>query len=308
MNETTTLLKSSKREAKPKYYFPILEVLLLLVAIFWGTSYGLTKQALIYTSVMIFIAIRFSVTCFFLLPVALKDIKAKRSKDWRVGLPTGAILAAIFFFEVTGLFQTSASKAAFLISLSVIFTFLVEMSMSKRVISQRMFILTVSSVVGVFLLTSSHGFEWELNRGDYFILLAALLRAFMVTMTKRLTEGKQVSNATLTCIQSFVVAVSAISLVVFDVGFNVHFPINIEFWFIMVYLVLCCTLFAFFVQNYAVRKLSPTKVSLLMGSEPMFGALFAVIWLNESLSIIQVIGGCVIFVSVMMASVYKRTY
>ena len=66
------------------------------------------------------------------------------------------------------------------------------------------------------------------------------------------------------------------------------------FWIGTLYLVMFCTLFAFFVQNYAVRNTSPTRVSLLMGTEPVFGALFAVIWLGESASTSVWIGGALI--------------
>ncbi|MGL5372341.1 MAG: EamA family transporter, partial [Plesiomonas shigelloides] len=62
--------------------------------------------------------------------------------------------------------------------------------------------------------------------------------------------------------------------------------------------VVFCTLFAFAVQNYAVRKTSPTKVAIIMGSEPLFGAIFAFIWLQESLNYIQVFGAALILISV----------
>ncbi len=43
------------------------ELLLLLVAIFWGTSYGLTKNALLFSSVLMFITIRFKTSTLQLL-------------------------------------------------------------------------------------------------------------------------------------------------------------------------------------------------------------------------------------------------
>jgi drug/metabolite transporter (DMT)-like permease len=52
-----------------------------------------------------------------------------------------------------------------------------------------------------------------------------------------------------------------------------------------------CTIFAFFVQNYAVRRTSATQVNLLMGMEPVFGALFAALWLGESLPPALWLGG-----------------
>lgn len=307
MNDMAVKKQTLNKGGRRHFSFPTLEILLLLVAIFWGTSYGLTKQALVYTSVMMFIALRFSITFLSLLPIAVRDAQIGRSKDWKVALPTGIILATIFLFEVAGVFNTSASKAAFLISLSVIFTALLEMCMNKKLISKTLFMLIISSVIGVFLLTSSNSVEMELNRGDYFILVAAMLRSVMVITTKKITQGKQISNITLTCVQSFVVAASAICVMIFSDNMAFSIPMSSEFWSIIIYMVLCCTLFAFFVQNHAVRQLSLTKVSLLMGSEPLFGAIFAVIWLNESLSMIQILGGGIIFISVMVASMSKKS-
>lgn len=283
------------------------ELLLLMVAIVWGTSYGLTKSAIAFTSISLFIAIRFGLTFLLLLPLVIKDFKQGKSRDWKVAFPTGAILALIFFFEVYGVSQTTASNAAFLISLNVIFTALVDSLLSKNKPSQSLMLLSVLSTVGVLLLTYHNDLGISLNSGDLCILAAAALRALMVTMTKKLTDKKQITNTALTCIQALVVAVSAYlvgSLVAQEPVANI--PLNREFWLITIFLVMFCTLFAFYAQNYAVRKISPTKASLLMGSEPLFGALFSMLWLNESLTNIQWLGAAILLLSVLLASVNKH--
>ncbi|MEZ8099267.1 DMT family transporter [Vibrio bivalvicida] len=288
---------------KGSFKFPLTESLLLLVAVFWGTSYGLTKSALVYTSVLVFISIRFSITFLCMLPVVIRDFRRGLNKDWKIAIPTGFILSAIFFCEVFGVSQTSASNAAFLISLSVILTAFAELIINKKRVSNTLWGLTFCSVVGVLLLTSDQGIELSLNTGDYFILGAALLRALMVTMTKRFTEGKEITTTTLTSLQSLVVAsVAIIAATTYLPVSEFVIPTSTEFWIILAYLVLFCTLFAFYVQNYAVRRTSPTRVSLLMGSEPLFGAMFAMVWLQESLSMIQVMGGALILFSVIVTS------
>jgi drug/metabolite transporter (DMT)-like permease len=52
--------------------------------------------------------------------------------------------------------------------------------------------------------------------------------------------------------------------------------------------------FAFFAQNWALKHSAPSRVALLTSSEPAFGALFAVLWLNESLSAAGWLGGALI--------------
>lgn len=283
------------------------ELLLLLVAIVWGMSYGLTKSAIAYTSIAVFIAIRFGLTFLLLLPLAMQDITKGNSKDWAVSVPTGAVLALIFFFEVYGVSQTTASNAAFLISLNVIFTALVDTVISKRKPDNKLIGLTLVSTIGVMLLTYSHGLHITFNQGDISILIAAFLRAIMVTMTKRLTHKKQITNSTLTCVQALVVAVCAYSVAATLSGsYSISLPIETDFWLMTAFLVLFCTLFAFYAQNYSVRKISPTRASLLMGSEPLFGALFSILWLGESFTLIQWAGAAILLTAIAKASTSKQ--
>nr|WP_319552246.1 DMT family transporter [uncultured Vibrio sp.] len=286
--------------------FSIPELLLLLVAIFWGTSYGLTKSAITYTSVSIFIAIRFGWTFVLLLPLMIRDFDRGKNRDWPVALPTGFILAAIFFFEVYGVSQTTASNAAFLISLNVIFTLLLETLIGRRKPNRALIWLCLFSTAGVVMLTNSQGIHITFNQGDIYILCAAALRAVMVIMTKKLTHGKHITNTTLTCVQSLIVTVSACLVsVVSHEPTQPLFPQALEFWLTTSFLVLFCTLFAFYVQNYSVRKISPTKASLLMGSEPLFGAMFSLLWLNEVLTSVQWLGAVILLITVLSASLSK---
>ncbi|MCA0934177.1 DMT family transporter [Vibrio alginolyticus] len=282
------------------------ELLLLLVAIVWGASYGLTKSAIAYTTVSVFLTIRFGWTFLLLIPVMIRDFRANKNRDWPVALPTGLILSAIFFFEVYGVSQTTASNAAFLISLNVIFTLVLETLVGRRKPNRELIRLSLFSTIGVLLLTYNQNFSIALNLGDICILCAAALRAVMVITTKNLTHGKEISNTTLTCIQSLVVALNAflISIVISEPS-QLSLPQSKDFWLITSFLVLFCTLFAFYAQNYAVRKMSPTKASLLMGSEPLFGAIFSILWLNEALTSVQWLGAVILLIAVLSASVSK---
>eukprot|EP01032_Pedospumella_encystans_P037647 gene37646-42638_t len=102
------------------------ELMLLLVAAVWGGSYAVAKQATLQLPVLEFIALRFGLTFLVLLP-ALRPLVGPQ---WRQGLAVGGLLGAnllaIFVCETFGVSLTSASNAAFLISLCVAFTPLAE--------------------------------------------------------------------------------------------------------------------------------------------------------------------------------------
>ena len=71
---------------------PVAEISLLLTAFFWGTSYGITKEALVYTSVLAFIVIRFGLTSLLLMPFYWREIVGggcvvtNTEKHWLDGL------------------------------------------------------------------------------------------------------------------------------------------------------------------------------------------------------------------------------
>lgn len=299
---------------KPTFFLslPIPELLLLLTAIFWGTSYGVTKDALLYSSVLAFIVIRFGLTSLILLPNFWRDHKKGLTKDWKYALPTGVILACIFMAEIYGIFHTTASKAAFLISLCILITPILEAICARQWPTKSTLGFALLSLVGVFLLTQNvstqNGSSWiTLNVGDYLILLAAFLRACMVVATKLLLNGKRLSSLNTTSIQANVVTV--VALVVFlmsDGSVTELLPINTAFWGAAFYLVIFCTVFALFAQNYAVKHTTPSRVALLTGSEPAFGALFAFYWLGESFTVIQIIGGVCILFTTFTSSMLKN--
>lgn len=282
-----------ERELSVNQYLP--SVMLLFIAIFWGTSYGVAKEALLFTSVLVFLVIRFVMTTLVLLPIV---IYRKNIAHWKSVIPTGVVLFLIFVCETYGIKNTTASNAAFLISLFVVFTPFVEWLVNKNKPTNKLLFLSIISVIGVFLLTNINAHQININKGDILMLMAALLRGVMVVFTKKVMVDKDVDPVMVTSVQSSVVSIFSIILLLSIHGFEwVNLiPLDLSFWLLAIYLVLFCTVFAFYAQNYSVKKMSPTKVSILMGSEPIFGALFAFLWLSESFTLVQVIGASLIFI------------
>ena len=247
-----------------------------------------------------FLALSFGLTFVRLLLPALKPLF---NGQGRQGLRVlGANLLAVFVCESFGVFLTTASNAAFLISLCVAVTPLVEWWMFGQRPASRLFWVAGLSVLGAALWSLTATTEAAVGWGDALMLLAAVLRAVMVCLTRRLTrqddgpsQPAPLPALTLMALQASVVALGAAALAA--AGHILHgqlwpaLPTQAAFWWLMAFLVLFCTVFAFFAQNYATARTSPNRVSLLMGSEPVFGALFAVYWLGEVVSGWSWLGG-----------------
>lgn len=277
------------------------DLLLVAVALIWGTSYGVVKGALLIYPVLGLLALRFGLT-FVLLSPALGALRRVRWRD-RFGMfGVGLLLLGIFLAETFGVSLTQASNAAFLISLCVVLTPLVEWAWLRRLPRPVEWAAAGLSLFGAFLLTGGH---FAASPGDLLIVLAALLRALASCASKRVMAAGSVPPLTLTAVQAAVVSLgcAALALTVAPAQWQ---PLpswqgHGMFWGSVIYLVAGCTLFAFFVQNYAVSRSSPTRVALLMGSEPVFGALFACMWLGERLSLPAWIGGMLIVAASLLA-------
>lgn len=261
------------------------ELMLLMVAAVWGGSYAVTKQITLQVTVLNFLALRFGLTTILLLP----SLRPVFTREWQkalvVGGFLGSILFAIFLCETFGVSLTTATNAAFLISLCLAFTPIAELIFLGVKPSLRVVLAVATCTMGALLMmpgSLTHPFD---NKGDWLMLGAAVLRALMVTFTKRLSGWHHVPALALTAMQSAVVCLGSLyALYAMNGTLTLTIPDDVVFWSRLGFLVLFCTIFAFFAQNYASARTSPSRVAFLMGSEPVFGAIFAALLMGETLT------------------------
>ena len=115
----------------------------------------------------------------------------------------------------------------------------------------------------------------------------------MLTSTKLFTDKFKLDSLALTQIQMGTI-LTIFTIILIQSDTIIYIPKTYSFWWRILFIVLFCTIFAFFAQNYGVRNSTPTKASFLMSTEPMFGALFAIILLNEPITSNVIIGSLLI--------------
>lgn len=280
------------------------DLAVLVVAVVWGASYLVTKSALIHAPVLVLIFYRFFATACIMAVAARRELAAATGSDFVRGAVLGTILAAIFMAEIAGLALTSATNAALIISLCTLFTPFLDHGLSRRLPPPIVVLGAVIACVGVALLVGGVT-SWTL--GDGLILLAAALRAVMVVTTKRLMSARVMTSVALTAVQA--VAVSVVSFVVLASTRGIDaLAVHADegFWGSIAFLSLFCTVAAFYVQNAAVRRTSPTRVGFLMGTEPLFGFVLAHLLLSEPVTGSAVVGAGLIVAGTFVGLLAER--
>ncbi|MER5706974.1 DMT family transporter [Streptomyces sp. NPDC042898] len=247
----------------------------LLVAVVWGASYLAAKGITTTHTVIAVLVLRFAVVLPVLVVAGWRKLRALTAPQWRGAATLGLILSGIFLLETYGVVHTSATNAGLIISLTMIFTPLAEAAVT-RVRPPRAFLAAAAlSVAGVVLLTQGGGFTAP-SLGDLLMLLAALARTVHVLAMSRIKAVRDADSLSLTTVQlGSAVAVFAVIAAFPGTGAS-PWATALDFgpreWAGLLFLSVFCTLFAFFVQMWAVRRSSPSRVSLLLGTEPLWAA------------------------------------
>lgn len=272
------------------------DILLLGVAIVWGSSYLATKVLTVHGTVFAILAGRFLIaTVIMLLVWGIRREKFLDRRGLVIAITFGFTQAAILSLETWGVKLTTATNAGLIISMTIVFTPVLESIWLKRWLPRPYFIAATAAVVGVILLVSGDGFS-GLNWGDALMLAAALVRSFHVTALGRLTSGHSYGSVSITLIQT---VVCAVIFVLLDLpGLVSSFgAFTLVEWADLAYLAAFCTVFAFLVQLWAVRKTSAARVSLLLGTEPIWAVLIGVSLGSEVLGWIGAVGAVLIVAS-----------
>ncbi|MCQ1954496.1 DMT family transporter [Arthrobacter sp. zg-Y238] len=269
------------------------DLFLLLVAIAWGSSYLAAKTLTDTVGVTVILSLRFLITTLALALIWLiwKRRRAVR-RELIVGVVLGLTQAAVLILETHGIAGTSATNAGLIISLVVVFTPLTE-SVGFRVrVPRTVFIAGVVAVVGVCLLVSGDGFAAP-TLGDMLVLAAAVVRSIHVTAVSALTRGRGYSALNLTLAQSAVCAVVYTCADYQGVLQAVH-SFDAGEWMGVLYLGLACSVFAFLIQTWAIQQTSASRVSLLMGTEPIWAVLIGTTIGRETLTLLGILGAALI--------------
>ncbi|MBU1097340.1 MAG: DMT family transporter [Bacteroidetes bacterium] len=288
------------------------EAVMLLVTLLWGATFVIVKESLHDVSSMLFIAIRFSIAAFLLIPILLKIKKKITRESLFAGLVIGVLLFAGFATQTVGLKFTTATKSGFLTGTAVVMVPLFQIIIEKRKPSVGSVIGVVIVFIGILMLSSGGNSIFSVfselggnfNLGDFLTLICALFFALYIIYVDYFT--KKHDHWILILSQVYVTSLLAF-LFAFSVSAADIEPIRLELsnylLFGIFYTSVFATLITTVLQTKYQKLITPTKASIIFSFEPVFAAVFAFFLLNEKITNLGLIGAVLIFAGLIISEV-----
>lgn len=271
--------------------------------IFWSASFIATKTAYSVFSPMMVGFIRFLIASVILGLVRLirHDIVKPTKKDIKSIAVSGLLGITLYFAaENIGVQYTSASNASLIVAsypaITALFEFIIYHI--KPSIKKIIGITLAFGGVGILTVVPDNAVNHKALLGNIILVFAGIVWAFYNFTTRSVT--KKYSPLTLSFYQTVFGTIFFIPFVLAehgDIG-----AITISGVLAMIYLSCGCSVAAFLLYNFGLRKLSAATSISLMNLVPVFGLIFSALFLKETITVKQIIGGIVVILGVILST------
>lgn len=285
-----------------KKYTMNADLMLILVAVIWGTGFIAVEYAInAGMSAALILATRFTLAAVVLLVVTFKDVKNISKSEWIKGSIAGVLLFLGFYLQTIGQTLTTVSNSAFLTTTNVIMVPFIVWIIAHKKPSLKIVLLALLTFIGVTILTWSPNNGLSFNIGDIYILFCAVAFACHIAYVELAVKGH--SPIRITFIQ---ISVAAILSLFGLIGSSPESFTQVDYALglpSVIFLGLFSTSLCFFMQTSAQKRTSAAKAGIIMSTEGFFGTLFSIILGIEPLTMKIVIGGIIIITAVILTEV-----
>ncbi len=266
------------------------------VAVVWGGTFVLVADAIARYPMFAFLGWRFAVASVAFVIMFPRVFRRLDRANLSMGLVAGVLLTAGYVFQTWGLAPdvgTTPARAAFITGLYVVIVPVIQAVWLRRLPRRANIFGVVLALAGLWLLSGAGGAgQW--NTGDTLVAICAV--AYSLHMIVLGSTDERHDTAALTLVQLLTCAVlcGSISVAVERPGLPTD-PVVI---FAIVLCGVLASALAFVIQTWAQRRMPPSRVALILVTEPAFGGLFgwtvAGVWpIREVLGASLMLGGMI---------------
>jgi len=279
-----------------KNSLPVVDALLLFIAIIWAVNFTVIKIALIEIPHFAFNTLRFIGSSFFFIlyyHFYIKDYGFIKRHFWRLvilGLLGNTILQTLF---IKGLSLTTASNSSLMYATVPLFVAILSVSMKYEKVRALTWGGILISFSGIFLIlsNSSSGIELTKNNltGDILILITAFLWSVFTVFAKPLMEETsmiKVVSVTFVFGTVFLIPTAIPDFVSMDWA-----SVSIKSWGLLFFSFFFANVVGYTVWFYAVSKVGNIQTAIFQNLVPVMAVIVAMIFLKETVNTQQMVGG-----------------
>ncbi|WP_448905924.1 DMT family transporter [Haemophilus parahaemolyticus] len=279
---------------------------LLLASFLWGTSFIAGKFAYETLDPALVVLFRLIIAGVILFPITLRFIKenSKSDVDWKkIALLGFLTYPATFLLQFIGLQYTSASSAATMIGIEPLMVILIGQLFFKEKASLTIWLLGTIAFIGVFLLVGLSDSEEISLIGCLLVLASTIVVALWLRLSKSVLGNLNPKVYTALSLQlGTLIGLPFMLLLVKDWNINFSYSSIIA----LLYLGIGCSLFANWAWNKGLSETETNKSGIFLALEPVFGVLFSIILLNDSLSFTSWVGVALVILSAAVCLVLPK--
>jgi drug/metabolite transporter (DMT)-like permease len=258
---------------------------LLFVTIIWGITFVIVKAALNDAPPFSFAALRFGLATLITLLIVNKNIITITKNEIIGGILCGFLLFLGYAFQNFGLMNTTATKSAFITSVSVLIVPFILVAMDIQKVKLQIWLAVVLATFGLYLLILPGG---GINIGDVITFGCAVSFALHIILRDNYLK-KEIRLLPFICIQlAFVTLISFIHAQVFEPEAIIW---STRLTYAIIITGIFATLIALLIMVWAQKILNPSETALIFAMEPVAAALFAMVFAGEILGLLGWIGG-----------------
>jgi len=266
------------------------------VAGIWGFTFVVVAEAIARYPMFGFLGWRFGVATLSFVVLFPRVLRRLDAANIRMGLVAGSLLTAGYIFQTWGLapdIGTTPARAAFITGLYVIIVPLFQAMWLRKMPRRATALGAVMALAGLWLLSDAGpGGGW--STGDTLVAICAL--AYSLHMIVLGSTDERHDTAALTFVQLSTAAVVCGAISLATEGASI--PTEPSVWFAILTCGVLASAVAFVVQTWAQRRIPPSRVALILVTEPAFGGLFgwwtAGVWpLREVVGAAMMLGGMI---------------
>ena len=273
---------------------------LLSMAACWGSTFFLIHGLVTRVPVVDFLAVRFTIAALVLVLAAPRAVRMLDRERLRHAVVLGLLYGIAQILQTAGLAHTPASVSGFITGMYVVCTPLFGALLLRSRIVPMTWLAVGLAMAGLGVLTLG---GVSLGYGEAITLVAAGLYALHIVGLGEWSTPRDAMGMSI--VQIVVIAV--ICLVAAAPG-GIQFPDRTGDWLAVVYMAVFAGALALLGQTWAQAHLPPTQAAIIMSMEPVFAALFAVLFGSEGVTWRMLVGGAMVVAAMVIVEILPRRH